>query len=222
MRGRSNDRARGGYSCASWNAAALDWAYRLLDQFPLTTRDSMVFRRLLLLLFEPVLLQARQRGKSRVARMGLAAALVGVQVGATVGAQAAAVAATDDFHGKSQQNLLGKHVGQEQAVALKKGDFGVIELEAGFLLVGHGLQGPVEQVKFAAYFFEHGLEAPGADHFEAGMEFAEDANLALDRFGSSVDLERIDLAEVNLVVVDRAGGVSPAEPELVDGEFVYV
>jgi len=100
----------------------------------------------------------------------------------------------DQFDLTLRPRLLSEYVGQEQAVALEKGDFRVVELEASFLLVGHGLQGPVEQVELAAYFFEHRLEAAGANHLEAGMEFAEDADLALDRFGGGVHLERIDLA----------------------------
>ncbi len=65
----------------------------------------------LLLLFEPVLFEARQRGHARVGRVGLAAAIFAVEVRSTVGAQTTAVASADDFHRESQDDLLGQDVG---------------------------------------------------------------------------------------------------------------
>ena len=61
--------------------------------------------------------------------------------------QAPAVAAADGLHGDRQENLLGQHVGQKQAVAFEEGDLGVVQLQAELFLPGDRLQGPVKQVE---------------------------------------------------------------------------
>ena len=50
--------------------------------------------------------------------------------------QAFAVAAADDLHGNRQQNLFGQHIGQEEAVAFKEGDLGIVQLQAELFLPG--------------------------------------------------------------------------------------
>src|SRR5467141_4878817 len=67
-----------------------------------------------LLFLEPVLLEARERGHSRVRRVGLTAALFVVQVRAAIRAQPPAVALANDFYGQCQKHLLLDYVRQEE------------------------------------------------------------------------------------------------------------
>jgi hypothetical protein len=87
------------------------------------------------LLFEPVLLQASQWSEARIGSVLFAAALFVIQVGTAVGAQAPAIAAADNLHRKREIYLLGEDVGQEQAVAFKESDFGVVQIEVKFLVL---------------------------------------------------------------------------------------
>ena len=97
----------------------------------------MVFRLRFLLLFEPVLFQARQRRNTRICCMAFTAAFLVVQVHAALGAQTAAIAAADGLHGQCQKNLLGQDIGQKHSFPLKKRDFGIVQLQTFLFFLGH-------------------------------------------------------------------------------------
>src|SRR5712671_7302422 len=71
-----------------------------------------------LLFLEPVLLEARERGHSRVRRVGLTAALFMVQVRAAIRAQSPAVALAYHLQRQRQQHLLFDHVRQEESFSI--------------------------------------------------------------------------------------------------------
>src|SRR5467141_3570133 len=73
-----------------------------------------------LLFFQPVLLEARERGQSRVRRVGLTAALFVVQVRAAARAQPPAVAPANHLERQRQQHLLPQHIRQEESFSFKK------------------------------------------------------------------------------------------------------
>src|SRR5467141_4428745 len=71
-----------------------------------------------LLFLQPVLFEARERGHSRVRRVGLTAALFVVQVRAATRAQPPAVALANYFQRQRQQHLLLDHVRQEDSFSV--------------------------------------------------------------------------------------------------------
>src|SRR5207245_4277366 len=84
---------------------------------------SMGFTLGFLLLFEPVLLEARQGCHSRVGSMRLAAALFAIEVGATVRAQAAAIPPADHLHRLGKIHCPGKPTARNKTLPSKKADF---------------------------------------------------------------------------------------------------
>src|ERR1700682_5697951 len=104
---------------------------------------SMVFPPSFLLLFEPVLFQTRQGRRTRVRDVGFTAAFLVVQVYPALRAETPAIAAADHFHWQRQEHLFGQDVGQEESFALKKSNFGVIQLESFFLFLRHRGSWPV-------------------------------------------------------------------------------
>ena len=182
----------------------------------------MVFHNVLLLLFEPVLLEASQRGESGIGRMRLAAALVGVQVGSAMGAEAPAITAANRLHRERQEDLFGKHVGQEKAVALVERDSRIVQLQAELLVPADRAHRPVEEVEIAADLLDDRLQAAGADHFEPRVQFARDTNLPFHQFSRGANFQRVDLAKVVGMVIDRAGSVALAQPDLSYREFFNV
>src|SRR5271156_3946464 len=153
-----------------------------------------------LLLFEPVLLQT----------------------GAAMRAEAAAIAAADDLHGKGQIHLLGQNVGEEEAVAFKEGDLGIVQIQVEFLVHGHGSHGAVEEIEIAADFFDHGIQAARADQLDAGVQVAVDADLAFDQLGGGANFQRLDLVEFTGMEIERAGGIALPDAYLAQREFVYI
>src|SRR5271165_5654859 len=106
-----DDRERGACWCGAWNDVVWDSAFQLLVNGPRHTTAKNRKRQCNgLLLFEPVLLQARQRGQAGIGTELLAAAFLVVQIRSTMRAKAAAVAAADHLHGNGQVHLLGQHV----------------------------------------------------------------------------------------------------------------
>ena len=92
----------------------------------------MGFRPWKLLFFQPVLLQARERGQPRVRRVGLTAALLMVQVGTATGAQSPAVTLANDLQGQGQQHLLSEHIRQKEAITLEEAYLSVVILQLVF------------------------------------------------------------------------------------------
>src|SRR5437763_15763222 len=135
-----------------------------------------------LLFFQPVLLETRERGQAGIRGVGLAAALLVVQVGAAIRAQPPAIALANGFDGKRQKHLLFQHVRQEKAISFVKSDLRIIILQPVFAMLGEAgivRKRRIKQVKRAAYFLVDRFEAARADQFDLRLEVALDANLAL-------------------------------------------
>jgi len=182
----------------------------------------MVFCSGFLLLFEPVLFQTRQRRYAWIGCVTFTAAFFVVQIHPALGTQAAAIATADRLHRQSQEDLFGEDIGQEHSFAFKKRNFGVVQFQALLFFLSHGRKRLVEEVKFAGNILVDGLQASGADHFEAGMQLAGDADLAFDELGRRAHLERLRLAEVAGTVVNRAGGIALPDANLADCQLFYV
>src|SRR4030081_945879 len=104
----------------------------------------------------------RQYGQPGDRDVGFTAAFLGVQVYTTLRAKTPAIAAADRLHRQRQEHLFGQNVSEEKSLALKKRDFSVIQLEAFFLFLRHGGQGPVKEVKVAGHIFIHRLQTSRA------------------------------------------------------------
>src|SRR6266700_1946612 len=85
-----------------------------------------------LLFFQQVLFDACERSQAGIRGVGLAAALLVVQVGAAIWAQPPAVALANGLNGKRQQHLLFQHVRQEKAISLIKADICIVILQPVF------------------------------------------------------------------------------------------
>ena len=182
----------------------------------------MVFRLGFLLLFEPVLFQTRQRRRTRIGCVTFTAAFLVIQIHSALGTQPAAIAAADRLHRQSQEDLLGQNIGQEHSLALEKGDFGVVKLQTLLFFLGHGRERLVKEVKFTGNILMDGFEAPGADHLQARMQLACDADLPFHEFGGRANLERFRLAEVAGAVVNRSRGIAFPDTDFADGQLIYV
>src|SRR5205807_4312021 len=79
-----------------------------------------------LLFLEPVLLEARERGHSRVRRVGLTAALFVVQVRTAIRAQSPAITLADHLQRQRQQQLLPQHVRQEESFSFVESNLGLV------------------------------------------------------------------------------------------------
>src|ERR1700738_2303417 len=88
--------------------------------------DSIGLRPGKLLLFQPILLETRERGQAPIQRVSLTAALFVVQVSSAVRAQAAAFALADDLYGQLQKHLFLKHVRQKEAIPQEKPNLGIV------------------------------------------------------------------------------------------------
>jgi len=182
----------------------------------------MVFRLGNLLLFEPVLFQTRQRRHTWIGCVTFTAAFLVIQIHSTLGTQPAAIAPADRFHRQSQENLLGQNIGQEHSLALKKRNFGIVELQALLFFLGYGSQRLVEEVKFAGNILINGLQAARAHHFQAGMQLSCDADLPFYQFGCGAHLKRLRLPEVAGAVVNRPRGIALADAYLANCQLIDV
>src|SRR5580704_12169506 len=175
-----------------------------------------------LLLFEPVLLETGQRGKPGVGGMLFAAAFFVIQIGTAMRAKAAAIAAANDLHRERQIHLLGQNVGEKQAVTFEEGNLGIVQIQVELLVHGHGSHRAVEEVEIAADFFNHGIQAAGADQFDAGVQIAVDADLAFDQLGGGADFQRLDLVEFTGMEIERAGGIALPDAYLAQRKLVDI
>jgi len=182
----------------------------------------MVFPPGLLLLFEPVLLQACQRGHPRVRGMAFTAAFLVIQIHSALGTKTAAIAAADGLHRQGQEDLLGQNIGEKHPFALEERDFGIVELQAFFLFLGHGSERLVKQVKLAADIFVNGFQAPGAHQLQPGMKLPGNPNLTFHKLGRRPDFERLDLPEVTGTVIHRSGSVALPDAKLADRQLFDV
>src|SRR5947208_15219649 len=69
-----------------------------------------------LLFFQPVLLETRERGQAGIRGVGLAAALLVVQVGAAIRAQPPAIPLATGLYGKLQKHLLFQYLQHDNAI----------------------------------------------------------------------------------------------------------
>ncbi len=182
----------------------------------------MVFLLRFLLLFEPVLFQARQWRNTRISCMAFTAAFLVVQVHAALGAQTAAIAAADGLHGQCQKNLLGQDIGQKHSFAFKKRDFRVVQLQAFLFFLCHRQDWLIEEVKFAGDVLVNRLQAARAHHFQPCVQFAGYADLPFHEFGRGTHLKRLRLPEVARTVINRARGIALPDANLVDCQFFDV
>ena len=171
------------------------------------------------MLFEPVLLEPGERGKPGIGTVLLAAAFFVVEVGAAVRAKATAIAAADHLHGNREVDLLGQNVREEQALALEEGYLGIVQIQVK-LFVGEGGHGAVVEIEIAADSLRPPFEAARANQFDAGVEVAVKADLALDKFRCCTDFERFYLPELTGVKIERAGRIAFPDSSFADSEFV--
>jgi len=182
----------------------------------------MVFLLGFLLLFEPVLFQARQRRRAWIDCVTFTAAFLVIQIHAALGTKTPAIAAADRLHRQSQEDLLGQDIGQEHSFALKERDFGVVELQAFLFFLGHGSHRLVEEVKFSGDVFMDGFQAPRAHHFEPCMQLPGYADLPFHQFGGRAHLERLRLPEVSGAVIHGSGGITLPDADLAGCQLFYV
>src|SRR6266446_7698057 len=134
-------------------------------------------------------------------------------------AEALAVAAADDLHGYGQQHLLGEHIRQEEPVALEEGDLGVVQFQANLFLPGYGLHGPVIEIEVAAHLLDYRLQAARTGNLHASMQFAGNTDLAVHHFRGCPKFERIGLAKVARMIIDRARRVTLVQTQLMQRQF---
>ena len=182
----------------------------------------MVFRLGFLLLFEPVLLQTRQRRRTRIGCVTFTAAFLVIQIHSALGTQPPAIAAADRLHGQSQEDLFGQHIGEEHPFAFKERNFRVVQLQTLLFFLGHGRNRLVKEVKLAGNILVDGFQAPRAYHLEAGVQVAGNANLPFHEFGGRAHLERLRLPEVARAVINRPRGITFPDANLADCQFFYV
>jgi hypothetical protein len=182
----------------------------------------MVFLPGFLLLFEPVLFQARQRRRAWIDCVTFTAAFLVVQIHSALGAQPPAIAAADRFHGQCQEDLLGQDISQKHSFAFKKRDFSVVQLQTLLFFLGHGSHGFIEEVKFAGDILMDGFQAPRAHHLEPCMQLPGYADLPFHKFGCRAHLERFRLPEVTGAVVYRSGSIALADADLSGCQLFYV
>src|SRR4029077_4278411 len=115
-----------------------------------------------LLFFQPVLLEARERGQARVRRVGLTAALFMVQVRPAAWAQTPAVASANHLERQRQQHLLLQNIRQEEAFSFEKPYLRVVVFQPVFSWLQILRHRTVEQVKRPVYVLNPRLQAPRA------------------------------------------------------------
>src|SRR5450432_3109535 len=167
-----------------------------------------------LLFFQPVLLEARERGQTWVRRVSLTPALFMIQVGTTIGAQTAAVALADDLEGQRQKHLLFDYIGQEESFTLEKSNFSIVVFELvffGLFVLG---QRRVEKIERAVYFFDDRLEATRALQLDFSVQLAFDANLAFEELGGGGYFEGIELLDLRGMEIDTTRRVGLAYSQL--------
>jgi len=179
----------------------------------------MGFRPWKLLFFQPVLLQARERGQPRVRRVSLTAALLVVEVSTAIWAQSPAVTLANDLQGQRQQHLFSEHVRQKEAVTLKKADLGVIVLEPVFFRLSALGQRSVKQIKRAVHVLNDRFQAACADHFNLCFELTLNADLTLKQLRGSGDFHWGNLLDLRRMEIDAAREIALPDAQLSDREF---
>src|SRR6266478_1592070 len=124
-----------------------------------------------------------------------------------------------DLHGYGQQHLLREHIRQEEPVALEEGDLGVVQSQANLFLPGYGLHGPVIEIEVAAHLLDYRLQAARTGNLHASMQFAGNTNLAVHHFRGCPNFERIGLAKVARMIIDRARRVTLVQTQLMQRQF---
>src|SRR5579862_2299137 len=72
------------------------------------------------------------------------------------------------------------------------------------------------------HFIDDRLEATGADHFDLGLDFACNPDLAFDKFRRGRDFQRIDLLHFRGLVVDAAGCVALSDDLFPDSKVLDI
>src|SRR5208282_766892 len=161
-------------------------------------------------------------GEPWIGRMGLAVAILVVQVGAALRAQAPAIAPADGLHGDGQVHLLGQGIGEEEAGAFEESHFRLFFVQLDLLFGADRVHGTVEEIEIAADLLGYGVEAAGAHQLDARVQLATEANLPVHEFGGGTHLKDVRLTEVFRVVINRAGWIELLDAELPDRQFLDV
>src|ERR1700722_10938556 len=175
-----------------------------------------------LLFLEPVLLQPREGGQTRVHGVPFAAALFVIETRAARGAQTAAIALADNFHRQCQQHLFLEYIGEEQAFSLKKSDFGVVIFQPFFFGLAGLRKRLIEEVKILVDFLDYRLQATGTDHLNLGLQLAADADLTFQKLRRCGYFQRLRLFHFTDAVIDASRGVTFPDLHFADGKILDV